>query len=152
MGSHGTLEQRRQWHRAYRAKPEKRRAELDAQNARRKRERIENPEKARARDRAVYRSRPLNWRKRFRLRKYKITPAEWDTLFLAQGSCCAICKSLDPRTKLTWHTDHDHVTKKVRGILCGDCNRMVGAARDNPDYLIEGAKYLGERLVCSYGG
>jgi hypothetical protein len=115
-------------------------------NARLRKKRKEDPEKVRARDRAVYHSRPENWIKRARLRKYKITPVEWDKLFEQQGKVCAICK--DPYAgwkRGTWHTDHDHKTGIVRGILCHHCNHMLGAAKDNPDCLIEGAKYLRER-------
>ena len=37
-----------------------------------------------------------------------------------QGGCCAICKS--PVLYLKVHTDHDHKTGKVRGLLCVSCN------------------------------
>ena len=77
-------------------------------------------------------------------RHYNLTIEEWNELFDAQGKCCAICKSEHPGNKKGhWNTDHDHDTNQVRGILCQPCNRMLGAARDNPDWLLEGAKYLG---------
>lgn len=137
------------WRQKRRQDPIYRRHELDRDNAARRRALKINPKyakKVRARDRQVYRSRSENWLKRARIRKYKITPVEWDALFAFQGSVCAICKNSSPGNKHgTWQTDHDHITEKVRGILCTHCNVMVGMARDNPNYLIEGAKYLGER-------
>ena len=77
---------------------------------------------------------------------YDMSVEEWDKLFEGQGKICAICSADNAGWKQgTWHTDHDHKTGKVRGILCSPCNRMLAAAKDNPDCLIEGAKYLWER-------
>lgn len=60
-----------------------------------------------------------------RKQNYGITTAQWDEMFASQGSCCAICKSIDPHSTKGWQTDHCHDTGKVRGILCADCNRIV---------------------------
>jgi len=57
--------------------------------------------------------------------RYKITETKWWALFNSQGKCCAICKSTTPKTSRDWHTDHNPVTKRVRGILCNDCNHIV---------------------------
>ena len=128
--------------------PVKRRRELDLDNARRRSIRRENPEAVREKDREVYYSRSANWLKRSRIRKYNLTPVEWDAIFFAQGQRCANpgCRSKDPGNKHgTWHTDHDHVSGKVRGILCQPCNTMLGHAKDDPFRLLGGAKYLEER-------
>lgn len=63
---------------------------------------------------------------RVRKSKYGITAEEWNDLFASQGFCCAICKTTEPCGKVGWHTDHDHITNRVRGILCLDCNVVVG--------------------------
>ena len=55
--------------------------------------------------------------------KYGITQQEWEKLFNAQSSKCAICET----TTGTWHTDHCHTTGKVRGILCSACNINLGS-------------------------
>jgi hypothetical protein len=62
--------------------------------------------------------------------RYGITREQWEALFERQGRKCAICPSTSPRAKRGWHTDHDHGTGAVRGILCGPCNRLVGAYED----------------------
>ena len=69
------------------------------------------------------------------------TPEEWDKAYTEQGGVCAICGqvSTDGR-KLS--ADHDHKKKKARGLLCNECNFMLGKARDNPDILEAGADYL----------
>jgi len=76
-----------------------------------------------------------------RLRIYGITESEYKKIFVLQGECCAICWTTNPNSK-DWHIDHDHITNKVRGILCSDCNRLLGGARDNPNILKLGIKYL----------
>src|SRR6516164_1523586 len=73
-----------------------------------------NPEEARAKDR------------RGNLRRYGLTPEQWEALFDSQGRACGICKRATPNGH-GWHTDHCHSTNKVRGILCHDCNIAVGA-------------------------
>lgn len=60
-------------------------------------------------------------------RKFGITRAQWGAIFEAQGRKCAICGSTTPRSKWGWHTDHDHVSGKVRGILCWPCNHKLSA-------------------------
>jgi hypothetical protein len=61
---------------------------------------------------------------------YGLTVEERDRLFEAQGRCCAICRKVDPGSR-GWCVDHDHQTKKVRGILCMQCNTLLGQNGDN---------------------
>ena len=74
-------------------------------------------------------------------RKYNLTQEQWEALFKAQGSCCAICGTTDPGSSYGWHTDHCHETNKVRGILCMGCNRGIGYIKE-PEHLEAGAEYL----------
>tara|TARA_B100000780_G_C20762006_1_gene302667 strand:- start:30 stop:473 length:444 start_codon:yes stop_codon:yes gene_type:complete len=45
-----------------------------------------------------------------------------------------------------FNVDHDHKTGKVRGWVCTYCNNMLARSRDNPETLINGAKYLKEKI------
>jgi DNA-directed RNA polymerase subunit RPC12/RpoP len=54
--------------------------------------------------------------------KYGMTKQEYTDMTLAQDWKCAICEK---ETKL--EIDHDHHTQKVRGLLCGRCNRKLGS-------------------------
>lgn len=74
--------------------------------------------------------------------KYGVTQEQFDALFLAQGKRCAICRSDDPNRKTHWLLDHDHATKKIRGVLCHNCNVMLGFAKDDPKMLRTAANYL----------
>lgn len=42
------------------------------------------------------------------------------------------------------HVDHDHVTGKIRGILCSNCNRALGVLGDSPETLRALVRYLRE--------
>lgn len=72
------------------------------------------------------------------------TYQEAQTLYKNQRGKCAICGaelgSLDVRTT---HIDHSHNTGIVRGILCPQCNHLLGNARDNVDTLKKAISYLG---------
>jgi hypothetical protein len=60
-----------------------------------------------------------------------------------QGGRCANpgCRTTDPGAK-GWHTDHDHVSGKIRGELCGACNIALGLLKDD-EFKAEGlASYL----------
>jgi hypothetical protein len=50
---------------------------------------------------------------------------------------CVICGSGE---KLV--VDHNHLTGKVRGLLCNHCNRGLGHFRDDPMLLEFAAQYL----------
>lgn len=77
---------------------------------------------------------------------YRITPKEREEKLLAQKGKCAICtKQLPDWTKA--RIDHDHKTKKVRGILCNDCNLLLGHAFDNIVTLQKAVDYLQQHIT-----
>lgn len=89
-------------------------------------------------------------RLRRRLYHFGISPDWFDTTFEAQGKCCAICQSPDPRGR-GWAIDHDHrccpgksgsCGQCVRGILCSPCNLALGLMGDNVEVLASAADYI----------
>lgn len=60
-------------------------------------------------------------------------------LYRSQHGRCAIC---DKELHDHFMVDHDHATNMVRGLLCLQCNVMIGLAHDNADVLSRGAKYI----------
>lgn len=86
-----------------------------------------------------------NWRK-FR---YGVTDADFTAALTAQGNACAICsvgliKSSDFKTKRNFvaHQDHDHATRRLRGILCHDCNTGLARFKENTDLFKKAIEYL----------
>ena len=74
---------------------------------------------------------------------YGITVEQYEKLFESQGRRCAICGSCDSRGPgVNFHVDHDHKTGKVRGLLCCNCNFVVGHSLDSPEILMRAADYL----------
>ena len=81
-------------------------------------------------------------RKEQRMQKlYGISLQEKEDMLHNQGNCCAICKS-QTFTGSNWHIDHDHKTNKIRGILCGKCNHLIGLANDDTLILDAAIQYL----------
>jgi hypothetical protein len=86
------------------------------------------------------------------LLRYGLTPESYGALLEAQGGCCAICGSPDPRGRsgLPWAVDHDHACcpggktcgKCVRKLLCYPCNQGLGLFGDDPVRLRAAAAYL----------
>jgi len=80
--------------------------------------------------------------------KYGISLEDYETLFEAQGRCCAICETKEnkamygPNKSLNFSVDHCHATNKVRGILCNQCNRAIGMLGDTPESLYKAYAYL----------
>jgi|SRR5579859_843078 len=93
----------------------------------------------------------------YRLKKrYGITLAQKELLLQEQGNKCAICLcNIESTTKCA--VDHDHTTKRIRGILCIGCNRSMGRLGDSYEKLERVAMYLasaemGYRFVGAEGG
>ena len=90
---------------------------------------------------AAYRRRILKANFIVRLRnKYGITWEFYQTRVRAQQNRCAICGKRPKGRRL--HLDHEHASGAFRGLLCLSCNRMLGLAKDSPEVLRNGAKYL----------
>ena len=70
-------------------------------------------------------------RQKAELRLYGITKEQ-----LGQ-TCCQICGGFQRLS-----IDHDHVTGKVRGLLCSPCNIGLGGFKDNPESLLKAVEYL----------
>jgi hypothetical protein len=71
-------------------------------------------------------------------RRYGVGLEKYDNLLHTQSGRCAICNDTmsDP------HVDHCHTIGRIRGLLCGNCNRMLGCARDSRLNLLAGVAYL----------
>lgn len=71
----------------------------------------------------------------------------YQTLLKKQNGLCAICQlpetNVDKNGRvISLSVDHCHVTNRVRGLLCGNCNRAIGLLKDNPEIIFNAALYL----------
>jgi len=70
--------------------------------------------------------------------RYGLTMDQFHAMFEAQGERCKICRRVMGRICI----DHDHASKRVRGLLCHGCNVAIGYAKENPTTLRAAAAYL----------
>lgn len=82
---------------------------------------------------------PAGERNRHLRRKYGISECDYQSLLEKQERRCAICRRGQLRA---FDVDHDHATGQLRGLLCTNCNRMLGHAGDSPKRLRSAVKYL----------
>lgn len=75
----------------------------------------------------------------YRYKKYDITKEDFEQLVENQGGKCKICNK---RLNEEIHIDHNHRTGKVRGVLCGKCNKGLGQFEDDITILTNAIKYL----------
>jgi len=101
-----------------------------------------NPEPYRRRAKEAY---SYATRRERNLRKnYNMSPEEYVELLEKQNGVCAICKTDESGHNMTEHllVDHDHITGKVRGLLCCNCNWLLGKAKaDEGNKLLLGALF-----------
>lgn len=79
--------------------------------------------------------------------KYGINIKEYNKMFENQKGLCAICNNSEIRLNNRGNirklcVDHCHKTGKIRGLLCSNCNYLLGIAKDNIQTLSNAIKYL----------
>ena len=93
------------------------------------------------------RKRQLRWS----LKKYGISEEDFYRMLEEQNNSCKICKTHFKEEaafskKRSLYIDHEHVTNKVRGLLCNKCNTGIGFFYENKDYFINAINYLSNPL------
>jgi hypothetical protein len=60
-----------------------------------------------------------------------------------QNYVCAVCLKFELSEQHgTLAVDHNHITGKNRGLLCGNCNKALGLLREDPSIIKSLLKYL----------
>jgi hypothetical protein len=88
-------------------------------------------------------------------RKYGISLEEYNAMYEAQDGKCAIC-GMPGKSRVTVESDHkrtgaisgtlvvdhDHLTGKVRALLCSLCNVGIGSLRDDLELFRKAIAYI----------
>ncbi len=117
------------------------------QNERRRERHAEDPElveRYRESIRRTARKRQENGKRyEYELRKnYGMSLADYQSLLKKQSGRCALCFTDTPGQWGTFHVDHCHETRKIRGLLCHACNTGLGLLKHDPDVLSRATQYL----------
>lgn len=116
--------------------------------------RKDNPRKVKEQDRRQRLARSeqrkqcsVRWRKN-NLKKvlrynYGLMIEDYNRMLKEQGGICAICGETE-RVHTRLCIDHDHVTGRVRGLVCSRCNVAMGLLDDSSIKAQEMANYLKE--------
>jgi hypothetical protein len=106
-----------------------------------------NKEKSNERRKEYNKNHP-RWHRKYWLKKqFNITLEEYEKLFNNQDGKCAICGEHQDNVGKTLSVDHDHFTDEIRGLLCYNCNLLLGHAKDNPYILRKALEYLENNFV-----
>lgn len=105
-------------------------------NARRRQDRIDNPEKYRTKEKRGKSTRQNRIKNGF-------TDALLAQRLAEQDYKCAICLvPFDDLPTHKIHADHCHASNRARGILCWHCNAGLGQFKDNLTAIKRAADYL----------
>lgn len=75
-------------------------------------------------------------------RSYGLSVEMYNEMYDRQRGVCSICHGIETAKNRNLHVDHCHSTGKIRGLLCGNCNRLLGYAKDNLSVLVDAGVYL----------
>ena len=117
----------------------------------------ENKEKRNAQIAEYEKTKPKEWRKAIGRKcnlklRYNITPQEYETKLASQDYKCAICNK-DANDNIRrgkvepLYIDHCHTTKKLRDLLCHQCNSGLGQFKDNTEILQKAIDYLRKHMI-----
>lgn len=73
---------------------------------------------------------------------YNLTIDDYNEMLISQSNSCAICKIEKDNLPVRLCVDHNHVSLKVRGLLCNNCNKSIGLFNDEPDRIMKAIKYI----------
>ena len=79
----------------------------------------------------------------YKASKFKTSPEYMQELL--KITKCEICGDTAPPHRKHLAVDHNHITGKIRGMLCDPCNLALGKFKDSVIILEKAISYLKER-------
>lgn len=96
-----------------------------------------------ARNKIRVKARTAEYKLRTRLKRYSLSVEAYSAMYESHAGRCGICeKQFVDMYSRTVQIDHDHVTGKLRGLLCSDCNTSLGKFGDTLEGLMRAVRYL----------
>lgn len=109
-----------------------------------------NPSNWRTKNKNNYLKHKLGYRNRQLKNNFGISLEEYDLILKNQNGKCAICNKTEgeKRNGKTKYlaVDHCHKTGRIRGLLCGKCNKALGLLEDNMAIINKAIDYLQKGL------
>ena len=112
--------------------------------AKKKAQRLADPQKFLKRDTEWRYKNPMKWKHNYLKRNYGVTIQQFEAAAEQQAHRCWICLK-----QTTLFVDHCHKTKKFRALLCRPCNSLLGFAQDSIPTLERALLYLKEHTQPS---
>ena len=75
-------------------------------------------------------------------KKYGMTKEEYIQFFNNQNGKCKICGKHQSELKRRLAVDHCHITGRIRGLICANCNTAIGFFNDDPVLVGKAKIYL----------
>ena len=104
--------------------------------------RAKNRDKCNAATRKTQRAYSAERRLALNLKTKGLTTEQFQKILDRQFGVCAICFTKLSVGDGNYRVDHDHLSNKVRGILCHNCNVGLGHFKDSPRSLQRAIQYL----------
>ena len=82
------------------------------------------------------------YRDYYQKKLYNVSQDELEAVRSKADGKCMICGVSEKECHKGLHLDHDHVSGRVRGLLCSKCNKGLGLFQDNAELLMKAAGYL----------
>ena len=83
--------------------------------------------------------------RKWRLKNYYgLTEEQYASMFKAQDGKCAICNKHQSQLKVALAVDHNHLTNKVRQLLCRTCNSFLGYIQEDEQTAVNLVEYIGK--------
>ncbi len=79
-------------------------------------------------------------------RMYGISKKEYDLMLYLQNNKCKICGKPNKNNR-NLSVDHNHKTRKVRGLLCSKCNSILGLCNESMEILLNVISYIKDSNV-----
>lgn len=102
-----------------------------------------NPDRARKKERQWYKNHKEHAENTRLLREFGITLADKIRMLDEQKNKCknVHCPRIF-KSRSDAHVDHNHTTKEIRGLLCGNCNRALGMLHEDPAVIRGLTEYI----------